>query len=194
MDIKDTIQHFEECDQKGCVYFIKHNYTDYVKIGMTNSDTPEDRFKSFLTYAPLGGVLIGYIKTNNAKKLEAKIHYKYKKQRKEGEWFKMSIEEVRQEMCFHKNYVDCIKDITIESIISSQKIIDYIKSNKLKTNELIDMLEACVNHLDILPVSEMARAENKSRNGILISSNYRKVQIGKSKLAVKGVKDVSFPF
>jgi hypothetical protein len=51
-----------------------------------------------------------------------------------------------------------------------------------------------VNYLDILPVSEMARAENKSRNGILISNNYRKVEIGKSKLAVKGVKDLNLPF
>lgn len=61
-------------------------------------------------------------------------------------------------------------------------------------NTLVTYLEVIVNELDILPVSEMARAENKSRNGILISSNYRKVQIGKSKLAVKGVKDVSLPF
>ena len=61
-------------------------------------------------------------------------------------------------------------------------------------NTLVTYLEVIVNYLDILPVSEMARAENKSRNGILISNNYRKVQIGKSKLAVKGVKDDSFPF
>ena len=61
-------------------------------------------------------------------------------------------------------------------------------------NTLVTYLEVIVNYLNILPVSEMARAENKSRNGILISNNYRKVQIGKSKLAVKGVKDVSFPF
>lgn len=82
-----------------------------------------------------------------------------------------------------------------KNITKNMRINDIIQHfQKCDQDTLVTYLELIVNNLDILPVSEMARAENKSRNGILISNNYRKVEIGKSKLAVKGVKDLNLPF
>jgi len=88
-------------NKKGCVYFFKHKGLDPIKIGYSTNESPIDRFESFKTYAPYGALLIGFIKSIDAKKLETLLHRKYKNQRLDGEWFNLTIEQVVSEINNH---------------------------------------------------------------------------------------------
>lgn len=78
----------------GCVYFFKHNNRDYVKIGMSSKDTPCERFASFLTYAPMGGEILGYFRTTDPAYYECEIHRKLKNRRLHGEWFDVNYSDI----------------------------------------------------------------------------------------------------
>lgn len=54
---------------------------------MTNDPLPLRRFEGFLTYAPFGGELVGFIDVEDALSLESRIHYILKDKRLNGEWF-----------------------------------------------------------------------------------------------------------
>lgn len=79
-------------------------------------------------------------------------------------------------------------------MITVKDIALAIENNNLKAVDLVTILELTVNKLDINTISEMSRLENKSPNGIRISKRYRKINIGKQVLAVKGVNDSNLPF
>jgi len=81
-------------EKLGCVYFLKHNNSRFIKIGMTKNPEPENRIKSFLTYAPEGGELLGYIKTDCPGQYEKQIHKMFSQFRVNGEWFDITISEV----------------------------------------------------------------------------------------------------
>jgi len=65
---------------------------------------------------------------------------------------------------------------------------DYI------TQQLVSILVLCASKLEINTISEMARLENKTLRGIKISNQYKKINIGKQTLAIKGVCEDSLPF
>ena len=73
-----------------------------------------------------------------------------------------------------------------------QIIKEIYKLNDLKL--LVTILELIENKLDIDTISEMARKEGKSPNGIRQSNCYRKLKIGKQTMAVKGIRDNKLPF
>jgi len=80
-------------------------------------------------------------------------------------------------------------------MIKLNEVLLSIINKDFKENELVTILELLVSELDIDTISEMARKENKSPNGINISKCYRKIKIGKQKFAVKGLRDSSvLPF
>ena len=94
------------------------------------------------------------------------------------------IEYEHLQICNLKN-MDRFK----ETIIS-------LTNGSFKHSELVTFLELIVNDLEINTISEMARIETKNgneitRNGIIQSPKYKKIEIGKAKLCVKGVKDDS---
>lgn len=60
--------------------------------------------------------------------------------------------------------------------------------------ELVAILELTKDKLNINTISEMARQENKSPNGIRVSNKYRKIKIGKQIMVVKGVDNSNLPF
>jgi hypothetical protein len=60
--------------------------------------------------------------------------------------------------------------------------------------ELVTILELTKDKLNINTISEMARQENKSPNGIRVSNKYRKIKIGKQIMVVKGVDNSNLPF
>ena len=60
--------------------------------------------------------------------------------------------------------------------------------------DLVTILELTAHKLNINTISEMARKENKSPNGIRKSNCYRKVKIGKQLFAVKELRETNFPF
>tara|TARA_R110002051_G_scaffold256249_1_gene315359 strand:+ start:562 stop:789 length:228 start_codon:yes stop_codon:yes gene_type:complete len=61
-------------------------------------------------------------------------------------------------------------------------------------NKLVAILELTVYKLEIDTISEMARKEGKSPNGINKSNCYRKLKVGKQKFAIKGIRDTNLPF
>ena len=80
-------------------------------------------------------------------------------------------------------------------MIKLNEVLLSIINKDFKENELVTILELLVSELDIDTISEMARKENKSPNGITISKRYKKIKIGKQKLAIKGIRDSSvLPF
>ena len=70
------------------------------------------------------------------------------------------------------------------------KEIDHI----VDANILVSILELATHKLEINTISEMARLEGKSPNGIRQSKNYRKINVGKQVMAIKGLRDVDMPF
>ena len=61
-------------------------------------------------------------------------------------------------------------------------------------SKLVAILELTVHKLELDTISEIARKEGKSPNGINKSKCYRKIKIGKQKFAIKGVRDNNLPF
>ena len=61
-------------------------------------------------------------------------------------------------------------------------------------NKLVAILEVTANKLEINTISEMARLEGKSPNGVRESKKYRKVRIGVQLMCIKGLDDTNLPF
>lgn len=111
----------------GCVYFFKHKNLSPIKIGYSDSESPQKRFESFKTYAPYGAEIIGFIITPQAEKLERLLHEKYKTKRLCGEWFDINIKDVDNEMLIHNYDYNYKKRIDFElslSIELNEKSID----------------------------------------------------------------------
>lgn len=78
----------------GYVYFIKNNKSIDVKIGISNNIN--DRVKSYRTAFSGEVLLIGYIYCENYKKLEKDIHKLFDNKRISGEWFNLSLNEIKE--------------------------------------------------------------------------------------------------
>ena len=73
------------------------------------------------------------------------------------------------------------------------QILKEIEKEK-DLNILLAILELSAYKLEIKTISEMARAEGKSPNGINKSNQYRKLFIGGQKMCIKGLTDSNLPF
>jgi hypothetical protein len=73
-----------------------------------------------------------------------------------------------------------------------QLLNEVDKENDL--NKLVAILELASHKLQINTISEMARLEGKSPNGIKQSNKYRKIYIGVQLMCVKGLDDNQMPF
>ena len=73
------------------------------------------------------------------------------------------------------------------------QILDEISQiDDLKS--LVAILELTTDKLCIFTISEMARHENKSPNGIRKSNAYLKINIGGQLMAIKGIRHNNLPF
>ena len=70
----------------GYVYFIKTENNDFIKIGITKTDIRK-RFSSIQSGNMYKLKILGYLPSDNPKKLEKKLHKHFLKFRTEGEWF-----------------------------------------------------------------------------------------------------------
>ncbi len=61
-------------------------------------------------------------------------------------------------------------------------------------NYLVSILELVTASIDIETISGMAAKENKTPRGIKTSNRYKKIEIGRAKLAIKGVECDNMPF
>lgn len=136
--------------KSGYVYFFKHKGIKGVKIGMTNGDSVNDRFKSFSTYSPFGCEILGFIQTDRPLYLENLLHDKYKNLRLSGEFFNIddltvlsiidkfenesakNIKKIFNEWISNPdNDIDCLKKLMKTTIIYKRK---GLKDNKVLEN------------------------------------------------------------
>ena len=75
------------------IYFFKHKGIDAVKIGRTLNVT--QRFSDFSIYSPFGSEILGFIRCENSVQLEKTIHKDYSQFRLSGEFFTISIEQIK---------------------------------------------------------------------------------------------------
>ena len=75
-----------------------------------------------------------------------------------------------------------------------KKTLLNIDNDKFTLEQLVSILVLIVSKININSISGMARSENKTPRGILISNQYRKILIGVQKLCVKGLPEDKFPF
>ena len=75
---------------------------------------------------------------------------------------------------------------------ANQILIDIDQINDL--NKIVAILEVAAYKSGVLTISEMARKEGKSPNGIRNSNQYRKINIGGQLMCIKGVKNNNLPF
>ena len=61
-------------------------------------------------------------------------------------------------------------------------------------NLLVAILELAAHKTGINTISEMARIEGKSPNGLRQSKLYKKVNIGIQVMAIRGLRDSDLPF
>ena len=58
-------------------------------------------------------------------------------------------------------------------------------NNKISQGDMVTILLLLVNELQVYTISEMARRENKTPQGIKKSSRYRKINIGNKLMCIK---------
>lgn len=61
-------------------------------------------------------------------------------------------------------------------------------------SQLVTILELSTHKSGVKTVSQMARLENKSPNGIRSSKAYCKIEIGGQLMCIKGLRDTDLPF
>jgi hypothetical protein len=77
-------------EKGGCVYLVQAG--QHFKIGRTNS--LEQRMRALAIQLPEKPIVIHHIKTDDPAGIEKYWHQRFANQRKNGEWFELSIEDV----------------------------------------------------------------------------------------------------
>jgi len=75
-----------------------------------------------------------------------------------------------------------------------KETIVSIEKGKFTVSQLVSILILTASKLKINTISEMARLENKTPRGILISKRFKKIKIGVQKFAVGDCPEDSFPY
>jgi hypothetical protein len=151
-------------EEKGCVYFFRHIGLSPVKIGYSMSESPLNRFNQFKTYAPFGSEILGFIITDEAKKIESELHNKLSPFRLKGEWFEITEEEVNNHINFYTNIED-IKRRNDFQIEWSKKIF---KENEEVKNEVLNYL-----------TTSKAREKQKFMSKYKLNKNINRSRIAK---------------
>lgn len=131
----------------GCIYFFKHNNNKYVKIGMTTKDNPNDRFNSFLTYAPEGGEMLGFFNTNNPRLVEFEIHKRFSDNRMSGEWFNIEYHEIDnliKEFSQMSNIKRLLLDIPIKVKEENMNVEKLTEIRDLFLHGYLDEIVQCI--------------------------------------------------
>ena len=112
------------------VYFVKHKTMKPIKIGVTSNLTK--RLQALRVSCPYGLDLIGRILSPEPKELESKLHKRLKSKRLNGEWFDISISEVKDIIDEYdedyKSDLNKIHNLLAEknlSIRETREIIEY---------------------------------------------------------------------
>lgn len=110
-------------NNKGVVYFIGDIHGLYVKIGITsNIFSLSHRFRSIQGCNPMPLKLLGFIQTNNARKLEKQLHQQFKTHNRIGEWHILAPEIQRyiKENCM---YIELANTMIGETYLSLPSLL-----------------------------------------------------------------------
>ncbi len=77
----------------GFVYLISDDEWGFFKIGLSKND-PQFRLKNLNTGNSSKLSIVNYFKTANFKKIERLLHMKYADRRVNGEWFKLTDDDI----------------------------------------------------------------------------------------------------
>lgn len=95
---------------KKCVYVFRITGTDYYKIGFTVKDVNR-RLQAMKMYNPNSIEIFCLIKTSDPAKLEKELHGKFNKNRMNGEFFKLSSEDLEiLKQYMNKDYIDFMNE------------------------------------------------------------------------------------
>lgn len=174
----------------GCVYFFRHLTTEPIKIGYSVKPTPKSRFSQFKTYAPFGAELLGFIRSEDPLSLERELHKKYSDKRLNGEWFNISVSDVKKdietytkyqekirESNYKIKYMDYLEDMLTESDLKINsdliKFLDDINFRKLK----IQRKDLKLNFLNKYPKNKNEITSQKFNKQIKIYAEYYGIKI-----------------
>lgn len=86
---------FKQRKKSDLLYILKHkNINDYYKIGITYDI--EARIKQLSTASPFGIEVIKLIHNDKVSKIEKELHNTYSNKRLNGEWFKLTNDELNK--------------------------------------------------------------------------------------------------
>lgn len=130
--------------KNGYVYFFKHSKLKPIKIGYTLDESINNRFNDFKVFSPYNAEIVGFIESDNAQKLEHDLHRKYKEKRLNGEWFDITIEDVKREMNLYNSEFELkrLSNFYIEYLNKFSKIKDDLASLIENNFEEIDINNA----------------------------------------------------
>ncbi len=143
---------------KGYVYLFRQKGTQFIKIGMTQTESVKDRYTSFCMYAPNGGEIVHIIETENAIKLEKELHIMFKKKRLNGEFFLLNDEDIENVKNlenyrikllsdFFWNYVINNKNLSMENL---QKVIKFKEKHiSIDSHNILNKINEKFNGLDV---------------------------------------------
>jgi hypothetical protein len=78
--------------------------------------------------------------------------------------------------------------------INRNQVLNYINDCE-NINDIVAILELAAHKSEVNTISERARLDGKSPNGVRESKQYRKTLIGVQLMTFpKGLKDTNFPF
>jgi len=121
----------------GFVYFFKQDNSDVVKIGMTkNNESVISRFNAFKTHAPYGATNLGVIETTDPAELEKRLHNKYKAKRINGEFYKLSPEEIKNEIKNNSIDVEFYDKYKSLSLYKRKEMLSYLNRLLNRDDEL----------------------------------------------------------
>jgi hypothetical protein len=76
------------------------------------------------------------------------------------------------------------------------EILNLINNNELSEEDLVSLLILIDSKLELNTLSKQAKKDNKTRRGILVSNNYRKIELENITLVSPKLKNVknNLPF
>jgi hypothetical protein len=92
-----------ETGKPGCIYFVaSESQPDLIKIGFTNRETPTRRIKALQTANPNKLKTLFYV--HGTIDDETFFHRLFKSKRQTGEWFKVSIDEIKKALLIYGHH------------------------------------------------------------------------------------------
>lgn len=127
-------------NEGGFVYFLYcpaiNNEYQLVKIGQTKNNV-EKRIKQLQTGNPFPIEIYAVVFSTTYKQVEKDLHAKYKRRRCHGEWFQLTLKEVKHEVAILQRSHGC-RCITSRDQQSSLSLTTIISQMIVRSFQLID--------------------------------------------------------